>query len=134
LRIAAGAGALIAASLYIVQSGSAAGQISWATAHPVELEMIDYEFVPKELRFRHGLPYRLHLRNAGHEGHDFTAPEFFASLKVKEGPALNESRNSVFLNPGQQTDIYFVAASPGVFDLRCADHDWAGMTATIIVE
>jgi uncharacterized cupredoxin-like copper-binding protein len=134
LRIAAGVGALIAASLYIVQSGSAAGQISWATAHPVELEMIDYEFVPTELRFRHGLPYRLHLRNAGHEGHDFTAAEFFASLKVKEGPALNESRNSVFLNPGQQTDIYFVAASPGVFDLRCADHDWAGMTATIIVE
>jgi len=96
--------------------------------------MIDYEFVPTELRFRHGLAYRLHLRNAGQHGHDFTAPEFFASLKVKEGPAFNESGNSVFLNPGQQTDIYFVAARPGVFDLRCADHDWAGMTATIIVE
>jgi uncharacterized cupredoxin-like copper-binding protein len=134
LRIAACGGALIAALLCVVHAGSAVGQISWSTAHPVQLEMIDYEFVPSELRFRHGLPYQLHLRNAGHEGHDLTAPEFFASLKLEGDAALNESRTSVFLAPGQQADIYFVAGKPGVFDLRCADHDWAGMTAKIIVE
>jgi uncharacterized cupredoxin-like copper-binding protein len=134
LRSTAVGGALIAASLCVVHAGSAVGQISWSTAHPVQVEMIDYEFVPSELRFRHGLPYRLHLRNAGHDGHDFTAPAFFASVTLKESAALNERRTSVFLAPGQQTDIYFVAATPGVFDLRCADHDWDGMTAKIIVD
>ena len=134
LRSAACGVALVGALLCVLHARSAVGQISWSTAHPIQLEMIEYQFVPSELRFRHGLPYRLHLRNTGHEGHDLTAPEFFASLKLEGDAALNESRTSVFLAPGQQADIYFVPGKPGVFDLRCADHDWAGMTAKIIVE
>jgi len=130
----AAVGAALIASICDVHSGGAAGKISWSTARPIQLEMIDYDFVPSELRFRHGLPYRLHMRNAGHEAHDFTAPEFFASLKLKGSAALNESRTSIYLAPGQQVDIYFVAAKAGVFDLHCADHDWAGMTAKIIVD
>ena len=135
LRSAAVAAVLnIAASLAVVHAGSAVAHVNWSAAHPVTLDMIDYEFVPNELRIRHGLPYRLHLRNEGHEGHDFTAPDFFGSVKVKESAAFNESRTSVFLRPSQQAEIYFVAPDPGIFDLRCADHDWSGMTATIIVE
>jgi hypothetical protein len=31
-------------------------------------------------------------------------------------------------------DIYLIAQNAGLFAPRCADHDWAGMTATIVVE
>ena len=96
--------------------------------------MVEYEIVPGEFRFRRGLPYRLHLVNAGKEGHDFTAPDFFAAVEVRNPGALSESGGSVFLQPGQETDIYFIARSPGLFTPRCADHDWAGMTATIVID
>jgi len=96
--------------------------------------MIEYEIVPRELRFRRGVPYRLHLVNAGKEGHDFTAPDFFTSVQVKNTDALNRSGTSVFLQPEQTTDIYFIAQNAGLFAPRCADHDWAGMTATIVID
>jgi uncharacterized cupredoxin-like copper-binding protein len=115
-------------------AGESAAQIDWSRAEPATVELVDYEFVPNELRLHHDLPYRLHLRNAGQEGHDFTAPDFFSSVELQEPAVLNESRSSVFLAPGQQTEIYFVPRKPGRFALRCADHDWAGMTATITVE
>jgi hypothetical protein len=31
-------------------------------------------------------------------------------------------------------DIYFIAQNPGLFAPRCADHDCAGMTATIVID
>ena len=115
-------------------AGKSAAQIDWSKAEPVRVELVNYEFVPNELRFHHDLPHRLRLLNAGQDGHDFTAPEFFASVELKEAAVLNESRSSVFLAPGQQREIYFVPRKAGRFALHCADHDWAGMTATIIVE
>ena len=96
--------------------------------------MIEYEIVPSEFRLLRDLPYRLHLVNAGKEGHDFTAPDFFAAVEVHNAGALNENGSSVFLQPGQETDIYFIARSSGLFAPRCADHDWAGMTATIVID
>jgi uncharacterized cupredoxin-like copper-binding protein len=89
---------------------------------------------PRELRFRRGIPYRLHLVNAGKEGHDFSTPDFFTSVQLKNTDALNESGASVFLQPGQTIDIYFIAQNPGLFAARCADHDWAGMTAAIVID
>jgi len=96
--------------------------------------MIEYEFLPNQLRLRRGLPYQLHLVNAGKEGHDFTAPDFFSSVQVKNKDSLSESGNSVFLPPEQTTDIYFIPQNAGLFASRCADHDWAGMTATIVID
>ena len=124
------AGALCA----LVHTGDAGAQIDRANAQRVDITMVDYEFVPEEVRLRRDVTYRLHLVNAGREGHDFTAPDFFSAVEIKEATGLNESRSSVFVRPGQTTDVYLVARQPGVFELRCADHDWAGMTATILVE
>jgi len=127
--------ALIATGAFVAaRHGNAAAPVNWSKARRVEIRMIEYEIVPKELRFHRGLPYRLHLVNAGKEGHDFTAPDFFAAVQVRNTGALNESGSSVFLQPGQETDIYFIARHPGLFAPRCADHDWAGMTATIVID
>jgi predicted phosphohydrolase len=36
--------------------------------------------------------------------------------------------------PKEQKDVEFIARMPGHFVLICADHDWVGMTADILVE
>jgi hypothetical protein len=52
------------------------------------------------------VPYQLHLLNAGTEGHDFNAPDFFSSIEIRNTEVLNERKTSFFLEPGQTTDIY----------------------------
>ena len=93
--------AVIATGAFIAaRHANAAMPVDWSSAQSVEIRMIEYEIVPRELRFRRGVPYRLHLVNAGKEGHDFTAPDFFISVQLKNTDALNESGASVFLQPG----------------------------------
>jgi len=75
--------------------------------------MIEYEIVPDQLRFTRGLPYQLHIVNAGKEGHDFTAPDFFASVELRDAGVLDERRSSLFLQSQEIADIYFVASSQG---------------------
>ena len=78
LRIAAWTGALIATCAFVVSRYvDTATPVDWSSAQRVEMRMIEYEFLPNQFRFRRGLPYQLHLVNAGKEGHDFTAPDFF---------------------------------------------------------
>jgi hypothetical protein len=80
LPIAALTGALIATGAFVVaRHVTTATPIDWSSAQRVEIRMIEYEFLPNQLRLRRGLPYQLHLVNAGKEGHDFTAPDFFTS-------------------------------------------------------
>ena len=135
LPIAALTGALVVTgALMVAGYGNAAAPVDWSRAQRVDVRLVEYEFVPSELRFHRGVPYQLHLVNAGNEGHDFTAGDFFASVEVKSVDALSEDRTSIFLNPGQTTDIYFIARDVGLFAPRCADHDWAGMKATIVVD
>jgi uncharacterized cupredoxin-like copper-binding protein len=126
--------ALVLTGLVAIAQADTASAIDWSKAQTVEIRMIEYQFIPDRLTLRHGQPYRLHLVNAGKEGHDFTAPDFFQSAIVEHTGAFNDSRSSVFLQPQQTTDIYLVAPNAGLFAPRCADHDWAGMTATIVVE
>ena len=135
LPIAALTGGLIAIGAFmVVRHVNTATLVDWSSAQRVEIKMIDYEFLPNQLRLRRGVPYQLHLFNAGKEGHDFTAPDFFTSVQVKNNEALNDSGNAVFLGPHQTNDIYFIARNAGLFAPRCSDHDWAGMTATIVID
>src|ERR1700674_977355 len=99
LLVAALSGALIATSVFVVAHFSGwAPAVDWSSAQRVEIRMIEYEFVPNQLRFHRGLPYQLHLVNAGKEAHDFTAPDFFASVQVKNTDGFNENGTSVFLH------------------------------------
>ena len=134
LASALGIASIATATFSIAVPAGTASAIDWSKAQRVEIRMTEYEFVPDQLTLRHGEPYRLHLVNAGKEGHDFTAPDFFRSAIVRDTGAFNETRSSVFLQPQQTVDIYLVVQNPGLFAPRCADHDWAGMTATIVVE
>ncbi len=132
-RIACLAGALLLGAS-VALGDNAVVSADWTRAEQVEVRMLEYEFVPDHLRFRTGVPYQLHLINAGKEGHDFTAPDFFNAVDVRNPEALGAGKSSIYVKPGETADIYFVAEKPGLFAPRCADHDWAGMKATIIVD
>jgi uncharacterized cupredoxin-like copper-binding protein len=106
-----------------------------AAPKPVEMDVtvVDYSFVPDHLAFKHGVRYRLHLENRGKETHEFTAPVFFAAAKIDNPDALNRERTEVLMQPGESKDIILTPGAPGTYDLRCGDHDWAGMVGGITV-
>jgi len=100
----------------------------------VAVQLIDDRFVPDKLVFRHGVEYRLALRNDGKEMHEFTAPEFFKAVEIRNPEVLERTVPEVLLQPGERKELRFVARQPGRYPLTCADHDWDGMVGEIIVE
>jgi uncharacterized cupredoxin-like copper-binding protein len=106
----------------------------WANAETVAVTMVNYEFIPDRLVFRRGVPYRLHLENRGSEIHDFSAPEFFKAVELKNPDVLGPYATRIVVRPHEAKDMYFIATRTGSYELTCADHDWAGMTARITVE
>lgn len=133
VRIAWLAGALLVYAT-VASGGGAVASADWSHPERVDVQMVEYDFVPDQLRFRRGVPYQLHLINAGKEGHDFTAPDFFNAVEVRNADVLGDGKSSIYVKPGETADIYFIADRSGLFAARCADHDWAGMKATIIVD
>jgi uncharacterized cupredoxin-like copper-binding protein len=100
----------------------------------VNVVMIDYRFQPDHLTFQHGVHYRLHLENHGKETHEFTAPTFFAAAKIDNPDVLNREHSEIVMQPGDAKDLFLTPGPPGTYDLRCADHDWNGMTGGITVQ
>jgi uncharacterized cupredoxin-like copper-binding protein len=107
-----------------------------ATAAPqqVTVALKEYEFVPSRLVFRHGVEYRLQLKNVGKEMHEFTAPEFLKAIRIESPGIVNREGNEIDLPPGADKDLVFVAPRVGRYRLTCADHDWAGMVGSITVK
>jgi uncharacterized cupredoxin-like copper-binding protein len=107
-----------------------------AAPGPVTLDvvMVDYKFIPDHLTFHHGLDYRLRLENRGKDTHEFTAPLFFAAASLQNPDSLNHEHSEAVVQPGEIKDVLLVAGKPGTYDLRCSDHDWAGMTGAITVD
>jgi uncharacterized cupredoxin-like copper-binding protein len=99
----------------------------------IDVTMADYSFVPDHLTFEQGVNYRLHLENHGYDTHEFTAPVFFGTTGIGNPEALNRERSEVVVQPGDSKDVFLTPHSPGTYDLRCSDHDWAGMVGGIVV-
>lgn len=100
----------------------------------VAVVLSDDRFAPDHLSFRRGTTYRLHLENRGKELHEFTAPEFFKAVRVRNPEALVPDGHEVVLQPGDSRDVEFVPIAAGKFPLTCADHDWDGMVGEIVVD
>jgi uncharacterized cupredoxin-like copper-binding protein len=100
----------------------------------INVVMIDYKFQPDHLTLQHGVPYRLHLENHGKETHEFTAPTFFAASKIDNPAVLNREHTEIVMQPGDAKDLLITPGPAGTYDLRCADHDWDGMTGGITVQ
>ena len=105
----------------------------WSKAQRFAVALVDDAFKPADLSFHVGKAYRLHLENKGKETHEFTAPDFFKTLRLRNAKALNADRTEIVIQPGEQKDLYFVPKQAGRFKLICSDHDWAGMVGDITV-
>jgi len=125
---------LASAPLLALLTAIAAGMVSCSKPQTVTLDMQDYKFIPDRLVFQRDVHYRLHLENHGKETHEVTAPTFFASADIDNPDMLNHDRTEIVMQPGEAKDVYLTARKPGTYDLRCSDHDWAGMTGGITVE
>jgi uncharacterized cupredoxin-like copper-binding protein len=127
--------ALIVAGGILAGAGTANPRyVDWSKALRVEVTMVEYGFTPNHLTFRLNVPYRLHLENRGKELHEFTAPAFFQAVTLRDRHVLWTGGQEVVVQPGASADIDLLPRRPGRFELRCADHDWAGMTGEIIVQ
>ena len=105
VRITWLAGALLA-SATLTSGGTAVTSADWSRAERVDVRMLEYEFAPDQLRFRTGVPYQLHLINAGKEGHDFTAPDFFNAVEIRNPEALGAGKNSIYVKPGDGGHLF----------------------------
>jgi uncharacterized cupredoxin-like copper-binding protein len=126
--------ALIAALVWVALPHQGMAAANWAKARLVTVVTVEYRFLPDHLVFRRGVAYRLHVVNRGHELHELTAPDFFKTIEMRNPEVLSPEHTELVLQPGDQKDLYFVAKRPGRYDMRCADHDWAGMTGDITVK
>ena len=106
----------------------------WGADRVTDVVASEYRFTPNTLTFKRGAPYRLHLVNHGKEVHEFTAPDFFKAVELGNPTVLNADRTEIVLQPGEAKMLRFVAKAAGQYKLRCADHDWAGMTGQITVK
>ncbi|MBV9829925.1 MAG: cupredoxin domain-containing protein [Alphaproteobacteria bacterium] len=113
---------------------TAAPPPDWSHAERLDVKLSEYRFKPGRLEFEQGKVYDLHLENRGKEMHEFTAPEFFKTLDIKDASPLNGDRVEIEVAPGAVKDLVFVAQKPGTYQLRCSDHDWAGMKGQITVK
>jgi uncharacterized cupredoxin-like copper-binding protein len=105
----------------------------WSKAKRVTVVTVEYAFKPASFTFQQGMTYRLHVENQGKETHEFTAPDFFKAIDMRDAKALNADHTEIVVQPGQKKDLYFVAKQAGSYDLRCSDHDWAGMVGHITI-
>jgi len=105
----------------------------WAHATVLQVLMKDYAFDPAEITLHRGVAYALRLDNVGKELHEFTAAEFFKSALVRDRHVLANGGIEVSLQPGKSAVVFLVPLKAGRYPLTCADHDWLGMTGTIVV-
>ena len=125
--------AAIAAVLLAALVPAAALATDWSKAQTVTVVTVEYAFKPNTLTFRKGVSYRLHLDNLGKEMHEFTPPDFFKAIRIRNPKVVNADLTEIVIQPGEKKDLYFVAQQPGSYKLICSDHDWAGMTGDITI-
>lgn len=107
--------------------------IDWSKAERVEVTLSNFAFTPQSLHLKAGRPYLLHFTNAGSGGHNFSAPEFFASALYPSG--VGPDGGVVELHKGASADVSLVPAA-GQYKLKCSHflHATMGMTGDIVVE
>ena len=98
----------------------------------VEVRLSSFDFTPSTIRLAAGRPVVLHLVNSGNGGHNFAAPEFFATARGVTGPV---NRGRVEVAGGRSVEVRLTPAR-GTYRLRCTHtlHTAFGMTGEIVVE
>jgi uncharacterized cupredoxin-like copper-binding protein len=102
----------------------------------ISVQLSSFKFVPQTIVLDHGKPYVLRLQNVSKDGHDFTAPTFFAASRIAPGDRAMVAEGEVEVHPGMVHEIHLTApAAPGRYKLKCSHslHKMFGMSGTIVV-
>ncbi len=96
--------------------------------------MSNFAFDPDHLRFKAGVPVRLRLMNESGDGHDFSAPAFFAASSFPPGSSAPPN-GEVAVGAHQTVELAVIPGTPGRYPLRCTHflHSLFGMHGTIEV-
>ena len=124
---------VVALTVVVAALPFGAGATDWPAARKVRVVTVEYAFKPANLTFQQGVAYRLRVDNKGKETHEFTAPDFFKAVELRDVKPLNADHTEIVVQPGGHKDLYFVAKQAGSYKLICSDHDWAGMVGSITV-
>ena len=125
---------LIVMLALLIPAARAQSDVDWSQAQQVNVLMVDDRFMPDQLTFHHGVPYRLLLENDGKDVHEFTAPAFIADAVVRDPGFLSEDGKEIVVQPGGVVEVELMPVHPGTFKLICANHDWDGMVGKITVD
>jgi plastocyanin len=130
--------ALIIATVALGVCGSASAATrpqATGRAQRVDVILSDFAFTPKSLRFHRGQAYQLRFVNRGSGGHNFSAPEFFASAQVNPADAGTVAGGKVELGKGESRTVRLVPAA-GTYRVTCTHflHTSFGMTGSIAVD
>jgi uncharacterized cupredoxin-like copper-binding protein len=101
----------------------------------VNVQLANFSFTPETITLEHGRNYILRLANVADGGHDFTAPEFFASAILSAEDRKLVAEGEVEVPPGQVLEIRLSAPPTGSYRLKCGHsfHKMLGMSGKILV-
>jgi uncharacterized cupredoxin-like copper-binding protein len=101
---------LFALSLLLIPSVALA-QPDWNQAERIDVTLSNFEYFPRTLHVRAGVPVRLYFVNASGGGHDFTARDFFAAATVKAEDQSIIDNGSIEVRGGETQDVALVPAA-----------------------
>jgi plastocyanin len=110
-----------------------AASIDWSGAEVIAMQLTGFRFELAQIALQHGKAYKLRLENADKDLHEFTAPKFFRAAVVRDVAHVLSREDQDVVVPGRTRHVYLIAPGAGIYDLFCADHDWARMTGQIVV-
>jgi len=131
----------IAPAGYIPDAAARTADLNWDRAEAITVKMNEYDYIPSEMTFRTGRPYRLHIENTGSKAHTFSSVPFFKAIAAKSLKIGSDTTERPYIQEleipaSQSADLQFVAVTPGVYPLVCNEplHEIFGMTGRIRVE
>ena len=109
----------------------------WDAMETVSVELGEFFFEPNELTLQVDQPYKLELKNAGAEKHEFTADAFYGTVAFRKaqdtsGEYKGPRPSEIEVFAGQQTDLYLIPTQVGEYELVCEieGHKEAGMVGS----
>jgi plastocyanin len=102
----------------------------------VNVQLSNFKFTPKTIVLDRGRSYVMRFYNPTKDGHDFTAPAFFAASRIAPEDRRMVMEGEVEVHPGMTHEVRLTApAAPGRYKVKCTHrfHKLLGMSGTIIV-
>ena len=127
--------AILAGAVGTCGLSTAQPQVPGNDLQPVEIVLSNFKFAPEELHLRQGQSYRLHFVNNGSGGHNFSAPDFFASAQIDPADAAAITKGGIELAKGETRDVRLKPAA-GTYKVKCTHfmHRAFGMKGKITVD